>query len=153
MSPPVLRRAVFEDADEIRALVLAAYARWTGVTPRPPRPVLADYGRALRAHRFDLLVDRGALVGLIETVRDGAELLIVNVAVHPDRQGEGHGVRLMHHAEELARAGNLRSTRLYTNRLMATNIALYARLGYVFEKEVEGEGGMVAVHMVKSLAP
>src|SRR3546814_8210239 len=55
MTHPVLRRAVFEDVDEIRALVLAAYARWEGVTPRPPQPVRADYGRAFRAHRFDLL--------------------------------------------------------------------------------------------------
>src|SRR3546814_6804573 len=89
MTHPVLRSAVFEDVDEIRALVLAAYARWEGVTPRPPQPVRADYGRAFRAHRFDLLVENGALVGLVETVAEGDELLIVNVAVHPDRQGEG----------------------------------------------------------------
>lgn len=153
MSHPVLRRAVFEDVDEIRALVLAAYARWDGVTPRPPRPVRADYGRAFRAHRFDLLVEAGALVGLVETVAEGDELLIVNVAVHPGRQGEGHGVRLLRHAEDLARADKLKGTRLTTNRLMATNIALYERLGYVREKETESDPGMVAVHMVRSLAP
>src|SRR3546814_2388731 len=94
----------------------------------------------------------GALVGLVETVAEGDELLIVNVAVHPDRQGEGHGVRLLRHAEALARADKLKGTRLYTNRLMATNIALYERLGYVREKETESEPGMVAVHMVRSLA-
>ncbi|WP_067104886.1 GNAT family N-acetyltransferase [Sphingopyxis granuli] len=153
MSHPVLRRAVFEDVDEIRALVLAAHARWEGVTPRPPQPVRADYGRAFRAHRFDLLVENGTLVGLVETVAEGDELLIVNVAVHPDRQGEGHGVRLLRHADDLARAGKLKGTRLTTNRLMATNIALYERLGYVREKETESEPGMVAVHMVRSLAP
>lgn len=153
MSHPVLRRAVFEDVDEIRALVLAAYARWDGVTPRPPRPVRIDYGRAFRAHRFDLLVENGVLVGLVETLAEGDELLIVNVAVHPDRQGEGHGVRLLRHADDLARAGKLKGTRLTTNRLMATNIALYERLGYVREKETESEPGMVAVHMVRSLAP
>src|SRR3546814_4995051 len=137
MTHPVLRRAVFEDVDEIRALVLAAYARWEGVTPRPPQPVRADYGRAFRAHRFDLLVENGALVGLVETVAEGDELLIVNVAVHPDRPGEGHGVRLLRHAEALARADKLKGTRLYTNRLMATNIALSARLGYVREQRSE----------------
>src|SRR3546814_4499032 len=84
MTHPVLRRAVFEDVDEIRALVLAAYARWEGVTPRPPQPVRADYGRAFRAHRFDLLVENGALVGLVETVAEGDELLIVNVAVRSE---------------------------------------------------------------------
>src|SRR3546814_13670540 len=99
-------------------------------TPRPPQPVRADYGRAFRAHRFDLLVENGTLVGLVETVAEGDELLIVNVAVHPDRQGEGHGLRLLRHAEDLARADKLKSMRLYTNKLMAGNIALYERLAY-----------------------
>src|SRR3546814_11754331 len=57
------------------------------------------------------------------------------------------------HAEALARADKLKGTRLYSDRLMATNIALYERLGYVREKETESEPGMVAVHMVRSLAP
>src|SRR3546814_6943277 len=84
----------------------------------------------------------GALVGLVETVAEGDELLIVNVAVHPDRQGEGHGLRLLRHAEDLARADKLKSMRLYTNKLMDGNIALYERLGYAFEKETESAPGM-----------
>src|SRR3546814_2384994 len=98
------------------------------------------------------MVENGALVGLVETVAEVDELLIVNVAVHPDRQGEGHGVRLLRHAEALARADKLKGTRLYTNRLMDTNIALYERLGYVREKEPESEQGMVAVHKIRSHA-
>src|SRR3546814_16949175 len=93
MTHPVLRRAVFEDVDEIRALVLAAYARWEGVTPRPPQPVRADYGRAFRAHRCDLLVVHGAFVGLVATVAEGDDMMIVNISVHPDRPGTGRGVR------------------------------------------------------------
>src|SRR3546814_9263880 len=59
---PILRRAVKEDVPEIRALTFAAYAKWVGVTPRPPRPVTADYDGAFRDHRFDLLVEGGTLV-------------------------------------------------------------------------------------------
>src|SRR3546814_14512114 len=66
MSEPTLRRAIWEDVPEIRALTLAAYAKWVGVTPRPPRPITADYDRAFRDHRFDLLVEGGKLVALIE---------------------------------------------------------------------------------------
>ena len=153
MSEPTLRRAVKEDVPEIRALTLAAYAQWVGVTPRPPRPVTADYDRAFRDHRFDLLVEGGKLVALIETVPEGAELLIVNVAVDPARQREGLGIRLMRHAETLARAAGLTGTRLTTNRLMATNIALYERLDYTQERDVDHGGGMVAVHMVLRFAP
>ena len=89
MSEPTLRRAVKEDVPEIRALVQRAYARWLGVTSRPPKPLAADYDRAFGAHRFDVLVHKGELIALLETVAEGRELLIVNVAVDPGRQREG----------------------------------------------------------------
>src|SRR3546814_2931306 len=81
------------------------------------------------------MVENGALVGLVETVAEGDELLIVNVAVHHDGQGEGHGVRLLRHAEALAREDKLKGPRVYPNRLMSTKSDIYARLGYVREKE------------------
>jgi len=151
MAEPILRRAIVEDVPEIRALVQRAYARWLGVTPRPPKPLAADYDRAFGAHRFDVLVHKGELVALIETVAEGRELLIVNVAVDPGRQREGLGLRLMRHAEDIARASGLQGTRLYTNVRMTANIALYERLGYVREREVDHGDGMVAVHMVRVL--
>ncbi|PBN42247.1 GNAT family N-acetyltransferase [Sphingobium sp. D43FB] len=153
MNEPTLRRAISADVPEIRALVQRAYAPWLAVTPRPPRPVTADYDRAVRDHRFDLLVDRGTLVALIETVPEDAELLIINVAVDPDRQREGLGIRLMRHAEAVARTAGLQGTRLTTNTLMAANIGLYERLGYTQERDVDHGGGMVAVHMVLRFAP
>ena len=148
MAEPILRRAIVEDVPEIRALVQRAYARWLGVTPRPPKPLAADYDRAFGARRFDVLVHKGELVALIETVAEGSELLIVNVAIDPEQQGLGLGMRLMRHAEALAAEAGLRGTRLYTNKLMAENIALYERLGYRFEKETR-HGPTVAVHMVR----
>ncbi|WP_129402637.1 hypothetical protein [Sphingobium fluviale] len=58
----------------------------------------------------------------------------------------------MRHAETLAIQAGLRGTRLYTNKLMPSNIALYRSLGYAFEKETLHDHGTVAVHMVRSLA-
>lgn len=121
MADPILRRAVAADILEIRALTIRAYTKWVDVTPRPPRPMTADYDQAFAEHRFDLLIDRGSLIGLIETVPQGDQLMIVNVAVAPNRQGERHGVMLMRHAEELARQGGLGGTRLYTNKLGTRN--------------------------------
>ena len=91
------------------------------------------------------------MVGLIETVPEGDELLIVNVAVEPECQGRGLGVRLMRYAEALAGEAGLRGSRLYTNKLMAANIELYESLGYVFEKETSHDGGVVAVHMTRTI--
>lgn len=151
MPKPVLRRAVLEDVPDIQALTIRAYTKWLDVTPRPPRPMTADYIQAFLDHRFDLLVDQGQIIGLVETTQQGDELMIVNVAVSPDRQREGHGVLLMRHAENIAQNARLRGTRLYTNKLMSSNIALYERLGYVFEKETIHDLGTIAVHMVRPL--
>jgi ribosomal protein S18 acetylase RimI-like enzyme len=151
MAEPIIRRAVEQDIADIRALTIRAYTKWVEVTPRPPRPMTADYNQAFADHRFDLLVDQGRLIGLVETAPESTELMIVNVAVEPERQSEGHGVTLMRHAEEIARLTGLAGTRLYTNKLMTSNIALYERLGYVFEKETTHDLGTVAVHMIKVL--
>lgn len=151
VAEPILRRAVAADIPDIRALTISAYTKWLAVTPRPPRPMTADYDQAFVGHRFDVLVDQGALIGLIETVPQDDELLIVNVAVAPEQQGQGYGVLLMRHAEDLARRIGSKGLRLYTNKLMTSNIALYERLGFVFDTETYHDQGTVAVHMVKAV--
>jgi ribosomal protein S18 acetylase RimI-like enzyme len=110
-----------------------------------------DYGEALKVHRFDLLTAGTWLSALIETTPQDGDLLVVNVAVRPDQQRRGHGVRLLRHAESLAVQAGLAAIRLYTNRLFAENIRLYAALGYKIEREEALNGG-VAVHMRKPLA-
>ena len=98
--------------------------------PIPPSPLL----RALSL---------GAVVLLA-----GGHVLIENVAVRPEFQGRGFGVRLLTLAEELAAASGLAGTRLYTNKLFEVNIRLYASLGYQIERE-EPINGAVRVHMRK----
>lgn len=147
-----IRRASLEQVNDVRDLTLRAYQKWISVTPRKPRPLTADYDIAIRKHRFDCLYQNEVLVGLIETVCQDKELMIVNVAVDPNCQGRGYGTRLMRHAESLAREQRLNATRLYTNKLMTENIAFYEKLGYCFEKETFHDHGTVAVHMVRPLS-
>jgi len=151
MDDPVsIRPANDTDAGAIHALTHAAYAKWVEVAGRLPLPMTVDYAQALRAHRFDLLYAGEALAALIETTPEADQLLIVNVAVHPDFQGRGFGVRLLKLAEDLANQASLTGTRLYTNRLFEPNIRLYARLGYRIDRE-EALPHAVVVHMSKSL--
>lgn len=145
-----IRKARPDQVAEVRDLTWRAYAKWLDVTPVKPRPMTADYNAAMHEHRFDCLYRDDILAGLIETVPQDGELLIVNVAIDPDHQGRGFGTRLMRHAEGLAMTAGLRATRLYTNKLMTENIALYERLGYRFEKETR-HGPIVAVHMARLL--
>lgn len=145
-----LRLAEPHEAGLVRDFTRAAYAAWVPLIGREPLPMTADYEAALQANRFDLLYADGDLVGLIETVADGELLLVVNVAVRPDREGQGLGRRLMAHAETLAIDQDLKGLRLYTNQRFERNIRLYQALGYAIDHEEEGPRG-VTVYMSKRL--
>ncbi|HXQ12468.1 MAG TPA: GNAT family N-acetyltransferase [Caulobacteraceae bacterium] len=146
-----IRLAGPSDAAAIGALTREAYAKWVPIAGREPKPMTVDYAAALERHRFDLLFVGDKLAALIETMPEGDELLIENVAVRPAFQGRGHGGRLLKLAEDMAAEAGLEGTRLYTNKLFEENIRLYASLGYTIERE-ETLGDRTAVHMVKRLA-
>ncbi len=143
-----LRLAGPHEAGLVRDFTRAAYAAWVPLIGREPLPMTADYAAALATHRFDLLYADGELAGLIETVADGDLLLVVNVAVRPDREGQGLGRRLMAHAETLATDQGLKGLRLYTNQRFERNVRLYQALGYAIDSEDAGPRG-VTVHMSK----
>ncbi|MGE0701501.1 MAG: GNAT family N-acetyltransferase [Hyphomicrobiaceae bacterium] len=152
MSELLVRRATPADAALVRASTRRAYAKWVAVVGREPRPMTADYERAVTEHLIDLAEIEGRHAGLIEMKPEADHLLIVNVAVEPERQGQGLGSRLLAHAEDVARRHGLPELRLYTNGAMASNIALYRRRGYREDRrEVTGPLG-VAVYMSKRLA-
>jgi len=152
MQDTTLRQAITDDAAAIRRLTRAAYAKWVPLIGREPRPMTADYGKAVRDHRFDLLEIDGKLVALIETVVRADHLLIENIAVDPAHQGRGFGRFLIIQTEQRAASSGLREVRLYTNQRFAENIRLYIGLGYRIGSEEKIGDDIVVVHMHKSLS-
>jgi GNAT superfamily N-acetyltransferase len=148
---PEIRRAVPVDAARIQALTRAAYAKWVPLIGREPLPMQADYERAVCEHAIDLLIVKGALVGLIEMIDRTDHLFIENVAVAPERQGRGYGRVLLAHAEACAARKGLSEIRLITNGAFAANLALYAKLGYAIDREEPFRGG-TAIHMRRRIA-
>lgn len=146
------RTATLEDVPAIRSLVRAAYAKWTPIIGREPRPMLADYREAIHDFRFDLLTVDGQLAGLLQTCPCADHLWIENLAVHPHHQRRGHGQSLMILAEQLARHAELDTIRLLTNAAFSSNIALYQNLGYAIEQTEAFMGG-TTVYLSKRLAP
>jgi GNAT superfamily N-acetyltransferase len=140
------------DAAAVDALTQSAYARWVPVLGRKPLPMTVDYGRAVAEHRIDILEIDGSLAALIEMAAEPDHLLIVNIAVSPDRQQQGLGTLLLTHAETIAAELGRPMLRLYTNRLMEANVAFYLRRGYVTDRIEERSPGWFTVHMSKSLA-
>jgi ribosomal protein S18 acetylase RimI-like enzyme len=145
-----IRRAAPADAAAIAALTRAAYEKWIPVIGRAPKPVTADYEVAVREHLIDLLFASDELVALVECIREPDHLLIENLAVAPAQQGRGYGLRLLRHAETLARDLGYPELRLYTNKLFAENVAFYTKHGYRFDGETAFKGGFLA-HMSRRL--
>ncbi|HWO15939.1 MAG TPA: GNAT family N-acetyltransferase, partial [Solirubrobacterales bacterium] len=115
------------------------------------RPMPMDDDYAERVDRGLVFVaDNGGVIGLIVLIQEPDHVLIENVAVDPDRQGEGIGRALLAHAETTAQESGNPAVRLYTNAKMTENLALYSSLGY---KEVDRrrENGFERVFLSKRL--
>lgn len=147
------RRAGPADLATIGQLTAAAYAPYTVMFGAPPLPVTEDYAPRLARSEVWLLEDAGAAVALVVLERRPDHLMIYSLAVAPDRQGQGHGRRLLALAEDEARAAGLAELRLFTNSRMARNIALYERFGYqeLGRRPNPTRSGWVLVDMAKRL--
>jgi GNAT superfamily N-acetyltransferase len=145
-----IRRARPDEAEAIRTLVRRAYAKWIISVGAEPRPMKADYVRALAEHEIWAIDGRAGCIALIELKPEPDHLLIVNVAVDPGHQGQGLGRRLLTFAETEARRRGVAELRLYTNVRMSENRALYAAYGYR-ETHEEQRGEFTIVHMAKAI--
>jgi GNAT superfamily N-acetyltransferase len=144
-----LRRAGASDAQAVLALTRMAYSQWVPLIGREPKPMTADYERAVAEHMIDLWEESGELLALIEMIPEVNFLLVENIAVRPGQQGRGVGEKLLHHAEQLALSLGFDNVRLYTNSAFESNLQFYARRGYQEFQRVTVAPGSVAVHMRK----
>jgi len=145
-----LRPARSGDAAAIRTLVRAAYAKWVPLINREPKPMTADYAKAVRDHVVFVLEEERHLLAVLEMIPESDHLLVENVAVDTSAQGRGLGRKLMAFAEAEARRRGLSEIRLYTNERFTANVRLYEAIGYtIFDREPIGTS--VAVWMRKPL--
>ena len=148
----MIRPARPEEAAALAALVERAYAPWVPVIGRRPGPMDDDHAARIAAGEAHVLeAPDGSLLGLIVLEQYPDHLLLDNVAVEPAHAGTGAGRRLLDFAEAEARRLGLPEIRLYTHALMARNIALYERRGYVVTDR-RSEKGFDRVFMAKRLA-
>ncbi len=145
-----IQRAGAGDVDAIGACVNDAYRHYIQRMGKVPGPMLDDYaGRVKNDHTY-VIKSRDRVIGLLVLIEDEKGMLLDNIAVHPDVQGQGIGKRLMDFAEDLVvRSGYTRIT-LYTHVTMTESFALYKHLGYAVS-ERKTVDGYRRIYMEKTL--
>jgi ribosomal protein S18 acetylase RimI-like enzyme len=146
-----LRPARSDEAAAVAALVEAAFSRHVQAVGRRPAPMDDDH--AVRIARGEQYVSEDArgLASSIVLVDNGDHLVVNNVAVRPDLQGQGLGRELLAFAESEARLRGFPEVRLHTNAAMLDNIAMYPKLGYT-EVGRETRSGFHRVLFIKPVA-
>jgi ribosomal protein S18 acetylase RimI-like enzyme len=127
---PAPRPAVPEDAQHLLRLAERAYSPWIEVIGAIPLPMTADYGTFIAEHEAWVTGPEEAPSGALVLVREPDHLLLWSIAVDPAAKGTGLGNFLLNFTLRRAEALALPEVRLFTNVLMDTNRAWYARHGF-----------------------
>ena len=145
------RRATNADVVHIGRLVERAYGSYETRLGIRPGPLDDDYARRVSEDEVWVLApEADGLVGLLVLVAQTDHLLLDNIAVAPERQGEGLGRIMLDLAERRAGEQGFATIRLYTHQLMVENQRIYERYGYV-ETHRETEHGFGRVFYAKHL--
>jgi len=145
-----IRAATIDDVPAIESIVERAYGGYVESLGFRPGPMGEDYRDLVSRGLVSVLAHGGRIAGLLVLAEEPDHLQVENVAVDPDRQGEGIGRTLLDHAEERARDAGLAEIRLYTHARMTENRAIYSHLGYR-ETDRRDTEGFDRVFLVKEL--
>jgi ribosomal protein S18 acetylase RimI-like enzyme len=146
----MIRPAEAADQAAVEAIVHEAYAIYIDRIGKPPGPMLDDYAALIAAGAVSVLEVDGGIAAIIVLLAKPDYLLLDNIAVNPNRQGQGLGRALMAFAEAEARRLGHDEVQLYTHEMMTENIALYTRLGFV-ETGRRHDAGYDRLFMTKHL--
>lgn len=146
----MIRQAQAADSLAVRGVVDAAYLPYVASIGVCPGPLDDDYDDLIRQQQVWLLEQGSDVCAILVLCHEPEAMLLSNVAVNPDFQGQGHGRRLIDFAEARAREAGFSLIRLYTNAAMQANVVLYERLGYR-ETHRGAEHGFNRVFMEKRL--
>jgi ribosomal protein S18 acetylase RimI-like enzyme len=148
----MIRLARADEADAIRDVVHASYQHYIARMGKPPGPMLDDYVQRIADGQAWVLEKADRIAGVLVLEESPTSLLLDNIAVRPEYQGQGVGRALLEFAEAEARRRGFSAIDLYTHVLMTENIALYGRIGYAETRRVT-EKGYDRVYMTKAVPP
>jgi GNAT superfamily N-acetyltransferase len=136
-----IRRATDSDAEAIVKLVNRAFEVERFFKDRD-RTDLNEINGLLRSGTFFLLTDDTQLVARVYVQIRGQRGYIGLLSVDPDRQGSGHGTRLMEHAEDYCGRAGCQAVDLRIVHLRTELLAFYGKRGYA-------QQGTESAHVIK----
>ena len=153
-SDPVYRLATPKDTALVRSINAAAYIpAYEAVIGAIPKPAFEDCAHSIEKESVWIAEIDGQASGVLIIVHAPDHMMVYSIAVLPWRQRAGLGKALLSFAEKLALEMGLPELRLYTNRRMERNVALYTSCGFVeiATRPHPSRPGEVLVDMVKPL--
>ncbi len=144
-----IRVATTSDLTGIADCVKAAYAHYVDRIGKPPGPMLDDYLEVVENHSV-FVAEADDIVGVLVLIQDSGNMLLDNIAVHPEQQGKGLGKHLIDLAESEAAKRGFDKLQLYTHQSMTENYEMYNSLGYL-ETERKNVQGYDRIYMEKHL--
>jgi GNAT superfamily N-acetyltransferase len=149
---PDLRLATQNDIQVVEDIVRAAYSHYIPRIGREPGPMLDDYTALIAEGRVVVVELAGMVQGILVLIPHDDAMLLDNIAVEPNAQGQGLGRYMLEFAEQQALKAGYSAIKLYTNEAMTENISMYGRIGYVETHRVV-EKSLRRVYMLKRLTP
>lgn len=139
----MIKKAQKEDLEAILKLQYLAYqseAKLFGNMDIPPlkQTIEEVYDEFLKGAILKAVDDGGGIIGSVRAYEDGGTVYIGKLMVHPSKQGQGIGTKLL---LEMEKQYPDQRYELFTSTRSEKNIALYQKLGYkIFdEKQVTEE--------------
>lgn len=123
----------FECWDELRGLIMRAFAPMDGVIDPPSSAHLLST-ESLRdkagQETVFLALQDGRIAGCVFALERSADFYVGKLAVEAEFQGQGIGRRLIQAVEDFARGRNKPAIELQTRIELTANHATFARLGF-----------------------
>ena len=129
-----IRMAVEKDAVSIASVLYEAFTEYTSVYTREAftatTPTSDQIQRRLSEGPVWVAVHKGAIVGTVSAVPQGAAFYIRSMAVLPTARGHGIGALLLDHIERFAAAHGAEYLVLSTTPFLTRAIRLYEHVGF-----------------------
>jgi len=154
MGSPRFRLADLADIALVQTVSAEAYVpAYQSVMGAVPKPAIEDYSDRIKKQNVWIAEFDGEASGVLVLEPSADHLMIYSIAVLPKRQGSGLGKALLAFAEARAAITGVQEVRLYTNRRMERNVALYQAVGFVEvgRRPHPNRAGEVLIDMAKKV--